>query len=466
MASINTKVRNSSPVTAEGGLAKSATATQTLARLVNACLLWEDNFYIDGKTVANVIADLVKEVTPDSAQIIAIRARNEQKLRHIPLLIVREMARAYEGHRLRVADTLEAVIQRPDELTEFLAIYWKDGKQPLSAQVKKGLARAFTKFNEYSLAKYNRDGAIKLRDVAFLSHVKPNSREQELTIARLVNKDHFPKETSSGFKVAKKFGKFSNLETPDTWEVALSGGADKAETFIRLINDQKLGALALLRNLRNMIQAGVDEDFIREAILNVNTERVMPFRFITAARYAPQFESELEQSMFKCLDGHEKLDGTTALLVDVSGSMDAPVSSKSELTRLDAACGLAMLLREVAENVKVYTFSNNVVRVPPRRGFALAEGVKNSQAHSGTYLGQAVLHVAALCPTADRVIVISDEQAADRVTNPFKRTGSKAYMINVATNQYGVSYGDGWNHIDGWSEACVDYILAEENEDE
>lgn len=465
MASLNIKVRKPSLVTAEGGRAKRTTATQTLARLVNACLLWEDNFYVDGKTVADLIASLVKEVTPDSAQMIAMKARNEQKLRHVPLLVVREMARASKQHKLLVAETLEQVIQRPDELTEFLAIYWKDGKEPLSAQVKKGLAAAIRKFNTYNLAKYNRDGAIRLRDVVFLTHPKPENSAQALTFAKLVNKDHFPKKTGSGFKLPKTW-EYAKLDTPDTWEVALSGGADKAETFTRLIEQNQLGALALLRNLRNMIEAGVEESVIREAITNMNTERVLPFRFITAARYAPDFETELEQAMFKCLDGHEKLEGKTVLMVDVSGSMDAAVSTKSELTRLDAACGLAMLLREVCEQVKVYTFSNSAIGIPPRRGFALTEGIKRSQAHSGTYLGQAVKSVAAVELNADRVIVISDEQAADSVTNPFARTGAKAYMINVATNQYGVSYGDGWSHIDGWSEACVDYILAEEQDEE
>jgi hypothetical protein len=33
-----------------------------------------------------------------------------------------------------------------DELSEFVAIYWKDGRVPLSGQVKKGLAAAFPKF--------------------------------------------------------------------------------------------------------------------------------------------------------------------------------------------------------------------------------------------------------------------------------------------------------------------------------
>ena len=79
------------------------------------------------------------------------------KLRHAPLLLVREMAR-HATHRALVAETLAAVIQRADELAEFVAIYWKDGRVPLSAQVKKGLAAAFPKFDEYALAKYDRGG--------------------------------------------------------------------------------------------------------------------------------------------------------------------------------------------------------------------------------------------------------------------------------------------------------------------
>ena len=39
-----------------------------------------------------------------------------------------------------------------------------------------------------------------------------------------------------------------------------------------------------------------------------------------------------------------------------------------------------------------------------------------------------------------------------------------AYMINVASYQNGVGYGDGWLHIDGFSEAVLRYIVALEAE--
>jgi 60 kDa SS-A/Ro ribonucleoprotein len=104
-------------------------------------------------------------------------ARTKMKLRRVPLLLVREMARL-KTHRHLMAQTLGQVIQRADERTEFVAIYWKDGKTSLSGQVKKGLAKAFQEFDEYQLAKYDRKGPIRLRDVLFRCHAKPRDPEQ------------------------------------------------------------------------------------------------------------------------------------------------------------------------------------------------------------------------------------------------------------------------------------------------
>ena len=139
--------------THEGAKASHINAELQLRRLVLANMLFEDSFYVDGKTTAQVVAETIPEVDPAVVAKIAIEAREKQHLRHIPLLLCREMARL-PTHRHVVSSTLERVVQRPDELTEYCAIYWKDGRKPLSAQSKKGLARAFPKFNEYSLAKF------------------------------------------------------------------------------------------------------------------------------------------------------------------------------------------------------------------------------------------------------------------------------------------------------------------------
>lgn len=416
--------------THEGAPAKRINAEQQLRRSILACMLWENTFYEDGQSIAERIQSLIAQVDPAKVSALAIEAREKMKLRHVPLWIVREMSRLPK-HKAFVADTLSSVIQRADELAEFVSLYWLDKRQPLSAQVKKGLAQAFQKFNGYQLAKYDREGAVKLRDVLFLCHAKPKDKEQEAIWKQLVE---------------------GTLPIPNTWENRLSAGEDKKVVWEAMLKENESGALALLRNLRNMASVNVDENIIFTALEKMKVERVLPFRFISAAKYAPQWESHLEKSMLKCLEGRSKLEGKTVLLIDVSGSMNAAISSKSDLMRFDAANGLAILARELCESVAVYSFSNNLVRVPDRRGFALRDAISNSQSHSSTYLGQAVATINEK-ETYDRIIVLTDEQSHDAVPN----AKAKGYLINVAANKNGIGYGS-WTHIDGWSEAVFDYI--------
>lgn len=434
MASVNTAVETAYKVTFEGAPAKSISLEAELRRTVMACMLWEDTFYESGVAVADRIKGLVHVLPGLTVSAIAVEARTKMKLRHVPLLLARELARHPKvSERKYVSALLEKIIQRPDELTEYVAIYWKDGKEPLSAQSKKGLAKAFLKFDEYAFAKYNQDKAVKLRDVLFLSHAVPDTKKQEALFKKLVD---------------------NTLTTPDTWEVALSAGADKKETFTRLITEEKLGALALLRNLRNMEQAGVDKSVIKLALESMNVERVLPFRFIATAKYAPGLEPEIEQAMFKALNEVPKLKGKTALLIDNSGSMyGATVSAKSEIDRADAACALAILLREICEDVDVIAFSGNPTLVPARRGFALRDAIKATE-HGGTYTEKAKQF--ADNRGYDRIIIVTDEQSHEALTAPKSK---QAYVVNVGTYQNGIGYGK-WTHVDGWSEAIVDYIRA------
>lgn len=456
MAKLNKTTKRTGEATIEethgGAHVKSISKELQLRRSVLACMLWEDSFYEDGITASERIASLVKDVKPEVAAKIAVEAREKQHLRHVPLLVAREMARVTK-HREHVASTLNTIIQRPDELTEFLAIYWKDGKQPLSNQVKKGLSLAFTKFSEYELAKYNRQDAIKLRDVMFLTHPKPLNKAQEKLWKKLVNDE---------------------LKVPDTWEVGLSAGKDKKETFTRLINENKLGGLAMLRNLRGMQEAGVTDATIRKGLAQMNTEKVLPFRFITAAKYAPKFETELEASMLKCLSQRVKLPGKTVLIIDVSGSMSGGLSGKSELDRMDAAKALAIILREICEDVSIYATAGNdstmihrSALIPPRSGFALGEKIdqaKDSLGGGGIFLTQVMDYTLKCEKKADRVIVITDEQDCDRKLTPDKANayGTENYLINIAAYKNGIGYKK-FVHIDGFSEAIVDYIIEYEN---
>lgn len=432
MARLNTPVKLT---THEGAPAKHINAELQLRRSVMACLLWETSFYEDGETIADRITEIIAKVSPEKVKDIAIEARTNMKLRHIPLLIAKVMA-SLPTHRKYVAETLNGIIQRADELTEFLAIYWKDGKVPLAKQVKKGLAKAFTKFNAYSLAKYNRDGKIKLRDVLFMVHAKPKDKTQEKTWKQLIK---------------------GTLPVPDTWEVALSAskGDGKKKIWERLIKEEKLGGLAYLRNLRNMREAGVLVSTIKTGLKGIDTSRILPFRFISAAYHNPILESELEALMFKSIKDISKFKGKTAVVVDCSGSMDANISKRSEITRNDAACSVAILMRELCNDCDIYAYGDFTKQLPSRRGFALRDVIKNSNVGSSTNLGDCIKTVNQT--HYDRIVVITDEQSHDRVPNP-KGTG---YVINVDCNRNGIGYGP-WTHIDGWSESVIEYIRESE----
>jgi 60 kDa SS-A/Ro ribonucleoprotein len=432
MSSINRVSRNVAR-TFEGAAAKRISPEAKLNRVVMASMLFEGQFYIDGQKSADVIKDLVAKVDPKAVASLAIKAREDMKLRHVPLFLTRELARIGKLSH----ETLTSVIQRPDELGEFVSMYWADGKQPLSNQVKRGLANAFHKFNEYQFAKWNKSSAaVKLRDVLFLTHAKPNNDVEATLFKRIADEQ---------------------LKTPDTWETELSGGADKGATFTRLMKENKLGALAFLRNLRNMTQSNVPEDVIRAYAAKVNTDRVLPFRFLAAARIVPQFEDMLEAMMLRSLESHEKLPGKTVLLIDVSGSMfGTKVSAKSDLDRFDAAAALAILAREICEEVEIYSFSDRKVRVPARRGMALVEAIRDSQLHSSTRTGDAVRSINANTQY-DRCIIFTDEQSHDPVPNP-KGIG---YIINVAAYENGIGNAT-WTTINGMSEAVIDYIQQSE----
>lgn len=413
--------------------------TQQLRRAVLACLLWEDTFYESGESIADRIAALVAQVPHQVVADLAIEARSEHNLRHVSLLLAVELAKHARGTGI-VSETIAKVVQRADEVAEFLTLYWRNGRRPIAKQVKKGLAAALRKFDAYQLAKYDREKVIRLRDVLFMVHAKPKDDAQAAIWKQLVD---------------------GTLPAPDTWEVALSGGADKRETFERMLREGTLGYLALLRNLRNMTDAGVDESLVREAVLarKGGANRVLPFRYVAAARAAKHMEPVIDQALQAAISELPALPGRTVVLVDVSGSMGEKLSSKSDLTRMDAAATLAAVVN--CESLRMYTFSHNVVQVPPRRGMAGVDALIGSQPHGGTDLAGAV-RVINQQIQCDRLIVITDEQATTgRVPDP---VAPLAYMVNVASYKNGVGYGK-WTHIDGFSEGIIRWIHQSERID-
>src|SRR5690242_19884043 len=107
---MKTNVKRQPAVTHGGGRAVTADALGALRRTLMACMLWEDEFYEDGESIAQRFAKLVPEVDPAAVSALAIEARTAGNLRHAPLLLAREMCR-HAKHRPLVAATLVQIIK-------------------------------------------------------------------------------------------------------------------------------------------------------------------------------------------------------------------------------------------------------------------------------------------------------------------------------------------------------------------
>jgi hypothetical protein len=454
MASVNKPIPHEVERTHGGAVASRITAVEILKRSVMANMLWEDNFYEDGESVAKRIADTLPKVSENDARTILYASKEEQHLRHTPLYLLCLFAK--QGWLKK--DDVVRVCTRVDDMTELLALYWSDGKdKPLPKQMVKGLQIAFKKFDEYQLAKYNRKKEVKLRDVLRITRPKPDNDEQSELWNKVLN---------------------NNLKTPDTWEVAISvckTDSEKKVEWERLIDSKSLGGLATLRNLRNMQDVKVDPNKITTAIKQANYNMILPFQFTSAVKYAPRYLSVIEDKFLENLSQKSKLKGKSIIVIDVSGSMyGSPVSKDSDMDRAKAASTLAAIMREICEDPVIYaTGGNDGLRlhktkvVPSYKGFALVDAVYNMKGPlggGGIFLKQVCEFLKEKEQTSDRMIVFTDEQDCDIRGSPSTAlpVGDKGYIINVGTYNKGIAYTKNWLHISGFSEACVDYIIEAE----
>lgn len=446
--------------------AAAQTNIQYLRRAVLANLLWENIAYMDGVSVANEIKRLIPLCDPTDVASLTIEARVMQKLRHTPLFLAVEMCK-HEATRPFVKDVLPKIITRADMLTDFMALYWADGKCPICNAAKKGLAEAFHNFKEYHFAKYDRDAEIKLRDVMFMVRPKPqNVLEEELYK-----------------KIADR-----TLETPETWEVLLSlstNSDDKKAVWTKLITEGKIGGKAMLMNLRNMQTVGVPRPIIVQGLKELKGSMLLPLDFLKAMRMSTGFDREIEDAMLKTYENLPKLPGKTLFIVDVSGSMGSLTSSGSSFSRLDQACAMAMLAANQCEDFELVCTAGNdgalreaQVRIEyPSKGFNLFKEIEKSR---NTVDGGGIFTYQCLeklrkelgdkIHNYTRIIVFSDSQDIDvsswsspnhdKKPRPF---GKYNYICDVSANTRGIAYKGVWTaEISGWSEHFLTYIAAYE----
>ena len=452
-----------------------------------------DKFYENGGERVERIKVLMAKCDPKFVANLAVYAREKMYLRSMPLILAVELAKINKGNDL-VSRTVTRVIQRADELTETLAYYelanqrvgQAKGLNKLSKQVQLGVAEAFNKFDEYQLAKYNRDGAIKLKDALFIVHPKAKDAAQQAIFNKIVKDE---------------------LATPYTWETELSAlgqfsyvdDTEKSMAFKakweELIDSRKLGYMALMRNLRNILDAFISPKHIEKVCATLaDAEQVakskqLPFRFLAAYReikdhksgYTPSVLAALEDAVAASVANLKGFgfDTTVTIACDVSGSMQTPISPKSKVLNYDIGLMLGMMLQSKCKNAEAGMFGDKwkVINMPTR---GILQNVQEFYRREGEvgYSTNGYLVINDLVnrkKVMDKVMLFTDCQMWDssgsyntieKAWSDYRQKvapNAQLYLFDLAghgTTPLDLSKGNGVHLIAGWSDKIFDVLAA------
>lgn len=461
------------------------------AAVVTASL--SDTFYEKENERILRIQALINKVDPMFTAQLAAYARQKMNLRTVSLVLAVELAKRTNGNAI-VKNTVNQVVQRADEITELLAYYAMANQRTgtkrlnkLSKQIQKGLAMSFNKFDEYQFAKYNRDAAIKLRDALFLVHPKAKDEAQQILFDKIAG---------------------NSLTVPYTWETNLSVlGQTKFETeqakkaafgnkWEEMIASGKIGYMAMLRNLRNILEADVSFTGIEKVCAylsnaeNVAKSKQLPFRFLAAYRELKSVNSGYTSMVMRAIEEAVKAsavnikgydaDQRIVLACDVSGSMQKSVSAKSKIMLFDIGLLLAMLMQAKSKNVVTGMFGDRwkIINMPTGNILANVDEFYKREGEVGySTNGYLVIEdLIAKNKVVDKVMIFTDCQMWDSrnsgssMENSWNRYKSiapnaKLYLFDLA------GYGNTPLNlvrqdvflIAGWSDKIFDVLAAIEN---
>lgn len=478
----------------EGAKAYAMTPEMELYTAVVTCAL-SDKFYESKDGRMERIASLIRQVEPEFVAKLAVYTRTQMNLRSIPMFLIVELAKIHNGDSL-VKRTIEKTVLRADEIMELLMCYQlrnSDGKSikkldKLSRQVQEGLKSAFNRFDEYQLAKYNRSNLeVKLKDALFLVHPKASSPEQQGIFDKIVS---------------------GELKTPYTWETQLSElgqkhfdtKEEKAEAlkvlWEELIDSGRLGYMALLRNLRNILQSNVSPAHIERVASHicdpgkVAKSRQLPFRFLAAYKeltdvssvHTANVLSALEKAVKESVNNLEGFGAETNVLVaaDVSGSMFTTISPKSSVMNYDIGILLSMLLKSKCSSVISGMFGDSwkVLNLPQENILANTVEMKRREGEVGysTNGYKVIDYLVDNNIRMDKVMMFTDMQMWDSTCreNQIQKSWAKYRQMYPEAKLYLFDLqgygqvpvrlvGDEVTLIAGWSDKVFDVLDAVEN---
>lgn len=432
------KKRPDAKLNAEGGLSFDLSDKAKLYSAVCTSLINEPKFYNtvvqseDGKikslnTNDHLIVDIVQKVSksdPEFVMKLAAYARNELNLRSVPLFLLAEASnlpelKAKPGERSLVKLYTPHIIKRADEPAEILAYHFGRFKHSAPHSLLRGLKTAFNKFDAYQLAKYDRQKSVKIKDALRLSHPIPKDKDQSAVYKKLLD---------------------GELEAPETWEVIQSTWRDKgfkSQTAawehiidkIWLPEGKVYNYMAILRNLRNLLEAKVSDEHMGKVISAIRNEnavkysRQFPYRFFSAHKMISQHKGlgphasaimdALEDAIDISCGNLPVFPGTTVLAADESASMDANISSKSIVTCRDVANLMTTVVHRTCESPIASVFATHFrpVNLSKRTGVLKnMESLRAENVGGGTYGYKIIEHLLNEKIKVDRIMIFTDCQ--------------------------------------------------------
>jgi hypothetical protein len=354
-------------------------------------------------------------------------------------------------------DILDSVLRRPDEPAEALAYHLATHGKPIPAAVRKGIADAAERvYNEYAAIKYaNQKAAVQPGDVIALCHPNPRNAVQSQTFTYLMDLRHKRADPRvDGLDIIAAYRSWTatpTLDLPDglPWEMALSRGVEaglsRRALWEALIDGDKLGYMALIRNMSNLVDASVSDqhlDTVASRIADptrVLASKQLPFRFLSAYRAASmRFQWPLQQALNTSLANWPTYPGRTLIALDTSASMRNPVGGKnSTVTAVESgSLFVAALAARNRGSVDVGLYATDcglVSDLPPDALHACEQiNAQVGRVGHGTNTWPSVAAMLNRVQRPDRVVVVTDGQDNPSRGDALVPADIPVYVFDVA----------------------------------
>lgn len=456
-----------------GYAAYDMTDKAKLVAQVMTTFFGEPKFYGDNTPELIELATKLAHSAPEFVANLARYARKEMHLRSVSHALAALVAHE-EKSKPYIKQVVADVVERPDDITEILALYISAYGKPIPNGLKKALGAALGKFDEYQISKYSGGKkAVTFKDVLRLTHVKPKTPEQQELFNKIIN---------------------GTLEKAVRWETELSARGNTKEVWEELIDSGRLGYMATLRNLRNIVNAQPENlDKALEVLADkarVLKSKQLPMRFLAAYREvrncpacSSKVVSALEKAIGYSVENMPRLPGKTVLAIDVSGSMTYPMNKRSDLVCSDIATLLAVLASKICDEYIIYSFDTELktVTIPPESGILAAADCIQCDG-GGTDITLTFSTILENKILADRLILFSDNEInccnnvfmhmfnrlplCQQLADKYRKEINPEFWVHaVDIMGYGTQQfmGERTNIIAGWNDRVLDFVLLAEN---